>query len=104
MGLVRDCSARSSAGGLVDLAGWRSIFLINLPIGAFAFVVAAKFLPSSKPTARSRRLDVGGVLLAAVGHVHADLPAGGRVVSWAGRRGRRACWWRAVAVLAGFGV
>src|SRR5262245_1869586 len=40
-------------GGLVDLAGWRSIFLINLPIGAFAFVVAAKFLPNTAPTATS---------------------------------------------------
>jgi EmrB/QacA subfamily drug resistance transporter len=90
-------------GGLVDLAGWRSIFLINLPIGAFAFTVAAKFLPSSKPTARSKRLDVGGVLLAAVGTFMLIYPlVQGRELGWpAWSLGMLVA---AVAVLAGFGV
>jgi EmrB/QacA subfamily drug resistance transporter len=55
-------------GGLTDLAGWRSIFLINLPVGVFAFLIAARFLPSDRRTvAAPRRLDLGGVLLAGVG-------------------------------------
>jgi EmrB/QacA subfamily drug resistance transporter len=90
-------------GGLVDLAGWRSIFLINLPIGAFAFIVAKKFLPKSAPTATTRRLDVGGVLLAAVGTFLLIYPlVQGRELGWpAWTLGMLVV---AVAVLAGFGL
>ena len=90
-------------GGLVDLAGWRSIFLINLPVGAFAFIIAAKFLPKASPTATSKRLDVGGVLLAAAGTFMLIYPlVQGRELGWP-------AWTvgmllAAVAVLAGFGV
>ncbi|WP_130346945.1 MFS transporter [Herbihabitans rhizosphaerae] len=59
------------AGLLVDAdlfgAGWRMIFLINLPLGAFALYVGGRVLPSSEPVARGERLDVKGALLAAAG-------------------------------------
>jgi len=59
------------AGLLVDAdlfgAGWRMIFLINLPLGAFALVVGRKVLPDSAPTAAGQKLDVRGALLAAAG-------------------------------------
>ncbi|BBD99511.1 MFS transporter [Sphingobium amiense] len=39
--------------------GWRPIFLVNLPIGIAALILAARILPSGK-SARSPRLDVVG--------------------------------------------
>ncbi|MFK4085890.1 DHA2 family efflux MFS transporter permease subunit [Kribbella sp. NPDC020789] len=47
--------------------GWRAIFLINIPIGIFAFVVAAKHLPQTKPSTRKVSLDIPGLLLASAG-------------------------------------
>jgi EmrB/QacA subfamily drug resistance transporter len=55
------------AGLLTDLGGWRTIFLINVPLGAFALIVGARVLPASEPIARGQRLDVIGALLAAAG-------------------------------------
>ena len=60
-----------AAGLLVEAdvlgTGWRMIFLINLPLGAFALFVGIRVLPSSVPAARGQRLDVRGTVLAAVG-------------------------------------
>ena len=57
------------AGWLVDAdyfgTGWRMIFLINLPLGLFAVLGAAKFLPEFR-SERRPRLDLVGVLLAAI--------------------------------------
>jgi EmrB/QacA subfamily drug resistance transporter len=55
------------AGLLTDLGGWRLIFLVNVPLGAFALIVGARVLPASVPIARGQRLDVTGALLAAAG-------------------------------------
>jgi EmrB/QacA subfamily drug resistance transporter len=58
------------AGGLIALnlfgTGWRMIFLVNVPIGAFAVIAGAKFLPSSAATQPRARLDLTGTLLAGV--------------------------------------
>jgi len=52
------------AGGLlVDFAGWRSVFLVNLPIGVAALVMARRRL--SDTPRRPAGLDLGGQLLAA---------------------------------------
>ncbi|THV41786.1 MFS transporter [Glycomyces buryatensis] len=60
-----------AAGLLVDVdlfsTGWRSIFLINLPLGLAALVLGAKILPSGAPTAKGLKLDLGGALIAAAG-------------------------------------
>lgn len=70
-------------GGLVDLAGWRSIFLVNLPIAAFVLIVTAKFCPAIAPTSTSRRLDFGGVLLAGAGTFMLVFPlVQGRDLGW----------------------
>lgn len=59
------------AGVLVDAdlfgTGWRMVFAINIPLGAFALAVGARVLPDSPPSARGQRLDVRGALLAAAG-------------------------------------
>jgi EmrB/QacA subfamily drug resistance transporter len=49
-------------GALTDMLGWRSIFLINVPIGIAVVVLTAMFVPESK-AARARRLDPVGQLL-----------------------------------------
>ncbi|WP_329563742.1 MFS transporter [Kitasatospora sp. NBC_01266] len=50
-------------GLLVDSFGWPSIFLINVPIGLVAIVLAARFVPESRAP-KPRRLDPVGQLLA----------------------------------------
>ncbi len=42
--------------------GWRTVFLINLPVGVLLFIAAAVVIPESRSTARVR-LDVPGVVL-----------------------------------------
>lgn len=50
-------------GFLVSAAGWRWIFLVNLPIGALVLALAAALVPDVRHGAR-HRLDVPGVVLA----------------------------------------
>jgi EmrB/QacA subfamily drug resistance transporter len=52
-------------GFLVDAVGWRSIFLINLPVVAVAFTLLARYAPESKAT-RPRRVDTPGQILIVV--------------------------------------
>ncbi|GAA3526266.1 MFS transporter [Amycolatopsis ultiminotia] len=53
-------------GVLVDAAGWRSVFWLNVPIGLTAVVLCALFVPESK-VARPRRLDpVGQIVVVAL--------------------------------------
>jgi EmrB/QacA subfamily drug resistance transporter len=59
------------AGVLVEAdlfgSGWRSIFLINLPLGLAALALGAKILPAGAPVAKGLKLDPGGALIAAAG-------------------------------------
>jgi EmrB/QacA subfamily drug resistance transporter len=53
-------------GLLVDSAGWRSVFWVNLPIGAAALLLTARFVPESRAP-KPRRIDpVGQVLVVVV--------------------------------------
>ncbi len=52
-------------GALVQSAGWRSIFWINIPVGLAALVLTARFVPESKAP-KARRLDPIGQLLVIV--------------------------------------
>ncbi|MEV0847338.1 DHA2 family efflux MFS transporter permease subunit [Streptomyces sp. NPDC049954] len=49
-------------GFLVSAAGWRWVFLVNLPVGAAALVLTFLVVPDLRP-GRARRLDLPGVLL-----------------------------------------
>lgn len=63
--------------------GWRMIFGINLPIGALALFMGAKYLPDVTPTARGTRLDTVGVLLAGAGAFLLVFPlVQGRELGW----------------------
>jgi EmrB/QacA subfamily drug resistance transporter len=59
----------SVGGALIAVAGWRAIFLINLPTGLGAVVAVRRLPPSmgSGPVDGSSRLDVTGLLLLAAG-------------------------------------
>ncbi len=50
-------------GWLIDIVGWRSIFLINLPIAAGAIALALRYVPN-EPEQGHAPLDLAGGLLA----------------------------------------
>jgi EmrB/QacA subfamily drug resistance transporter len=54
-------------GYLIDAVGWRSIFLINLPIGAAVIAAAIRHVPESRNPDASESLDLPGSLLVVVG-------------------------------------
>jgi len=58
------------AGGILIKAdlfglGWRTIFLVNLPLGAIGLVAGWRYLPRERP-AKGPRLDLAGISLLAV--------------------------------------
>ncbi|MFD0536296.1 MFS transporter [Actinomadura luteofluorescens] len=59
------------AGLLIDAdlfgTGWRAIFLVNVPVGAYALIVGARALPAPSAADRSGGLDVSGMLLGGLG-------------------------------------
>ncbi|MER6825521.1 MFS transporter [Streptosporangium sp. NPDC000563] len=56
-------------GVLTEYAGWRSVFLINIPVVVAAGLLARVHLDESRDTRASRHLDVIGVVLATTGMV-----------------------------------
>src|SRR5205085_12454787 len=52
-------------GLLVDEWGWRSVFLVNVPVGVVAFVLAHRLMPESRESAHTRFPDPIGILLLA---------------------------------------
>jgi DHA2 family methylenomycin A resistance protein-like MFS transporter len=71
-----------AGGALIALAGWRSIFLVNLPIGLAGLWLTQRFAQETTRTAR-RELDLAGQLLAvgALGCL-AGAMIGGGVFGW----------------------
>lgn len=74
MGLLSTMSAVGTALGpslgglLVGGFGWRSIFLVNLPLGLLAMLLAWRHLPADRPVSDGKRpgFDVAGTLLLAL--------------------------------------
>jgi EmrB/QacA subfamily drug resistance transporter len=52
-------------GALVDSVGWRSVFIVNVPIGILAILLTALYVPESRAD-RPRRIDPIGQLLVIV--------------------------------------
>lgn len=50
-------------GPLIDHFGWRSVFLVNLPVGLIGLVMASRFINESRSTKRTIRFDWWGALL-----------------------------------------
>jgi EmrB/QacA subfamily drug resistance transporter len=47
-------------GFLAGRFGWRSVFYINVPVGALALALSARFIPRDRPAERRGRFDVAG--------------------------------------------
>jgi len=76
--LIGGALIHADVGGL----GWRSCFLINVPIGALALLLAPRVLPPL-PAQRTSRLDVAGAALLAVSLTALLLPlVQGRDAGW----------------------
>jgi EmrB/QacA subfamily drug resistance transporter len=74
------------AGALIDAdilsTGWRMVFLINVPVGIWAFAGAARWLPRSAPKT-AITLDLGGMLLVGLASVGIIYPLiEGRAEGW----------------------
>ncbi len=54
-------------GGLIDLVGWRAIFLLNVPLAILVVVVARKHVPESRDPDAPTRIDVPGAVIVALG-------------------------------------
>jgi len=54
-------------GAMVDTAGWRWVFLVNVPVAAALAVVLGTRVPARRSGARSGRFDVPGAALTAIG-------------------------------------
>ncbi len=54
-------------GWLVQAAGWRWVFLLNLPLAAAVILVTLRHVPESKDPSATGRFDVTGAGLAALG-------------------------------------
>ncbi|NGN64249.1 MFS transporter [Streptomyces sp. A7024] len=81
-------------GLLISAFDWRSVFLLNLPVGALAVHLTLSHLPASARTPQRRRMDPLGQLLGMIGLIAL---AGG--LNEAGARG-----WTSPPVLAAFGA
>jgi EmrB/QacA subfamily drug resistance transporter len=53
-------------GWIIGAAGWRWIFLLNLPLAAVVAAVALRHVPETRDPTSHGRFDVGGALLAAL--------------------------------------
>ncbi|MCX6773399.1 MAG: DHA2 family efflux MFS transporter permease subunit [Candidatus Micrarchaeota archaeon] len=49
-------------GPLIDTFGWRSVFLVNLPVGIIALFMAISFVPESKSERPTANFDIWGAL------------------------------------------
>jgi EmrB/QacA subfamily drug resistance transporter len=54
-------------GWLIEAWSWRLVFLVNLPFAALVVWVASRHVPESVDPTSSRRLDIPGTLLGALG-------------------------------------
>ena len=92
-------SVGTVAGGvLTEAAGWRTIFLVNVPIGAAILLAAVRRLPAERGIGLRAGLDLPGALLATAGLMVAVLGIVGNAEhGWASparsvrRRSRRCC-------------
>lgn len=53
-------------GWLVEAAGWRWVFLLNIPLAALVIAVTAKHVPETRDASAHGRFDVLGAVLAAL--------------------------------------
>jgi EmrB/QacA subfamily drug resistance transporter len=57
----------SLGGWLTQSFGWRTVFYINVPVGALALILGLIFIPKDAPNEREGRFDLAGALIFLVG-------------------------------------
>lgn len=62
-------SGPALGGLLISLAGWRSIFYINVPLGILAYILAQAILPVDQPQIEKESFDFAGAFLFAGGMI-----------------------------------
>ncbi len=91
-------------GVLVQFTSWRAVFLVNVPVGVAAALLAPRFLAESRSASHPRRLDVGGALLVTAAIAAAVYAVSeGNVIGWASPQ-EIAAVALAVTAAAGFAV
>ena len=69
-------------GANIDGLGWRTVFLINIPVGLGALALAPRLVPESRAD-RPRRLDLAGLALVTAGLTAVVLPlVEGQSLGW----------------------
>lgn len=84
------------AGGHFLVAGWRLIFLINLPIGLASVLAAQRHLPETAP-GKGSKLDISGVIILTMGLFCLIYPLiEGRESGWP--------WWSFALMIVSIGI
>jgi EmrB/QacA subfamily drug resistance transporter len=88
-GALAGACAPILGGWLLDAAGWRYIFLLNLPVAVTASILAWRFVAETKESQQAASLDWGGATLATAGlglltWALTAASAGGGVSGWPG--------------------
>ncbi len=89
MGAVMGAAGPVLGGWLIDMVGWRAIFLINLPLVVGAILLAVIFVKDARPERGAPALDLSGGLLVTLG-----LGA----ITWGLTMGSGAAGWTPLAV------
>ncbi|HEX5581469.1 MAG TPA: MFS transporter [Gemmatimonadaceae bacterium] len=56
-------------GWMAHALGWRSVFYVNVPVGAVAIALAVRVIDDDRPAARTERFDLAGAILFTAGLV-----------------------------------
>ena len=68
MGIVGFISAGGGSVGvllggiLTSFFGWHAVFMVNIPVGVAVYVLALRYVPTSRPSASGARLDIAGAV------------------------------------------
>lgn len=93
---VSSAAGPTIAAAILSLASWQWLFLINVPLGIVAFVLAMRFLPPNSVRSKIIRFDLPSAIMNALtfGLLITALSgfARGSPLSWCWRRSPL-CWW-----------
>jgi EmrB/QacA subfamily drug resistance transporter len=68
-GMVAPAFGPTIGGFMIDTFDWRTIFMVNIPFGIIALVLAWRILPNYKTTVTRKGFDVVGLVLSMLGVV-----------------------------------